>query len=50
MERSYFPFDTCLIERKAEHGLPELEQLTYCYEYNREDDYTSSDDDEEEEG
>lgn len=50
MERSYFPFDTCLAERNDEHGLPKLKQLTYCYEYNREDDYLSSDDDEEEEG
>ncbi len=46
LAKSYFPFDTCLVEQKAEHGLPKLKHLTYCYEYYREDDYLSSDDDE----
>ena len=47
--KAYFPFDTCLVRAKAEHGVPNLKQLTYSYEYYREDDHPSlviSEDDE----
>jgi len=36
--RVWFPFDTCLVNDKAKHGLRLLKTLIYSYEYYREDD------------
>lgn len=36
--RVWFPFDTCLIVDKAQHGVRHLKTLVYSYEYYREED------------
>lgn len=43
---AYFPLELCVVQKKAQHGLPNLTKLTYDYDYYKMDDTDSSSDDE----
>lgn len=40
--RPIFPFETCVVREKAKHGVRNLRNLIYSYEYYREDDESPS--------